>query len=191
VASRGLARTEKEALRDRATTVCVDEPGLYLLAGLVRTYAPCGETPVLQCFETRDHVAAMSGITMTGQLYTLARYAALNSSDSVTFLKHLLTSLAKVLVIWDRSSPHKGEVREYLAKGGAKRVHLEPLPGYAPELNPTEGVWQHLKHLELRNLCCADLVHLRQELHRAIMRLRSKPHLVKAFFAGAGLGIES
>jgi transposase len=191
VARRGLARTEKKALRDKATLVCVDESGFYLLAGLVRTYAPCGETPVLQCFETRDHVAVMSGITMTGHLYTLVRDEALTSTHSVTFLKHLLIFFHKVLVIWDRSSIHKGEVREYLAKGGAKRVHLEPLPGYAPELNPTEGLWQHLKHVELRNLCCANVAHLRQELHLALMRLRSKPQLVKAFFAGAGLRIES
>lgn len=169
----------------------VDESGFYLLAGLVRTYAPCGQTPVLKYVLTRDHLSVMSGVTMAGQLYTRVRDTSLNSTDAVAFLKHLLTFFDKVLVIWDGSSIHKGEVREYLAEGGAKKVHLEELPGYAPELNPVEGAWQHLKHVELRNVCCSDLHDLRQELHYAMMRLRAKPHLIKAFFAGAGLPLKS
>jgi transposase len=61
------------------------------------------------------------------------------------------------------------------------------LPAYAPDLNPSEGVWQHLKNVELRNISCKDLNELRYELRLAILRLRSRPHLVRSFFAGAGL----
>ena len=86
---------------------------------------------------------------------------------------------------------HQGEVRDYLSNGAAAKVHLESLPPYAPELNPDEGVWQHLKHLEMRKLCCRDLGHLRRELQSAIMRLRVKPHLIKACFPGAGLSLET
>ena len=169
----------------------VDESGFYLVPGLVRTYAPCGQTPILRCWQTHDHLSMMSGITPAGQLYTRVREQALTSTGAVAFLKHLRQVLRKVLVIWDRSPIHRGEVRQFLTNGGARNVHLEALPPYAPDLNPHEGVWQHLKHVELRNLCCADLAHLRQELHFAAMRLRSKPHCVRAFFAGAGLDIES
>jgi transposase len=186
-----MARDQKKALTDGFTIVFVDESGFYLLAGLVRTYAPCGETPVLRYFQTRDHLSVMSGVTMAGRLYTRVRYQSLDSTDSVAFLKHLLLFFAKVLVIWDGSSIHRGEVREYLAKGAAARVHLERLPGYAPDLNPAEGAWQHLKHVEMRNLCCSDLEHLHVELHYAIMRLRSKPYLIKAFFPGAGLLLDA
>jgi hypothetical protein len=78
-----------------------------------------------------------------------------------------------VFFIWDRT--------------GAKYIHLERFPAYAPELNPDEGVWQHLKHVELRNLCCTDLDHLRAELNLAIRRLRSKPDLIQSFFFGCTL----
>jgi len=78
-----------------------------------------------------------------------------------------------------------------MAEGGAKYIHLEPLPAYAPDLNPDERGWQHLKHLELRNVSCPDVRHLRDELSLAIMRLRSKPRLIKSFFAGAGLPIKN
>jgi transposase len=60
-------------------------------------------------------------------------------------------------------------------------VHLESLPPYAPGLNPDEGVWQHLKHVEMRNLCCDNLHHLYGELSLAIKRLRQKPHIVQSF----------
>lgn len=96
----------------------------------------------------------------------------------------------KLLVLWDGSPIHRSnEVKSFLADGGAQFVQLEKLPAYAPDLNPDEGVWQHLKHVEMRNLCCADLYHLSVELNLAVKRLRKKPSLIQSFFAGAGLDI--
>lgn len=133
----------------------------------------------------------MSGITMDGRLYTMVRGAALDSLDSVVFLKHLLPHVSdQLLVIWDGSPIHKGYVKTFLAEGGAKQIHLEPLPPYAPDLNPGEGVWHHLKRVEMRHRCCLNLAHLRTELGRAIRRLRRKPDLITACFAGAGLSRE-
>jgi transposase len=165
----------------------MDESGFYPMPGRVRTYAPCGQTPVLRWPYTRDHLSVMSGITMDGRLYTLVRDAALDSLDSVLFLRHLVPHVsAKLLVIWDGSPIHKGEVRTFLVDGGAKQLHVEQLPPYAPDLNPGEGVWQYLKQVEMRNLCCRNLVHLRSELGLAITRLRRNPHVITACFAGAG-----
>ena len=48
-------------------------------------------------------------------------------------------------------------MKEWLAQGAARRIQLEQLPGYAPELNLDEGVWRYLKRVELKNLVCADL----------------------------------
>lgn len=93
------------------------------------------------------------------------------------------------MVIWDGSPIHRWKaVQEWLAKGEAKRVHLEALPGYAPDLNPWDaGGWHHLKHVELRNLSCMDLEELHLELHLAIGRLRQKPQSIQSFFAAAGI----
>ena len=60
---------------------------------------------------------------------------------------------------------------------------------YAKLNNPDEDVWQYLKHVELRNLCCTDLDHLRAELNLAIRRVRRKPDLVQSFFVEAGLDL--
>jgi transposase len=133
----------------------------------------------------------MSGITLSGDLFTLTRTEALTGLESICFLKHLVRQVSeRLLVIWDSSPIHRNaEVKAFLAEGAAKRIHLERLPPYAPDLNPDEGVWQHMKHVEMRNLCCSNLGHLHDELDLAILRVRRKPHLIQSFFAGAGLAI--
>ena len=192
LAHRSLAGVEKKARQDRLTLIFIDESGFYLLPGLVRTYAPQAQTPIIKMLLSYSHLSVMSGITMDGSLLTLTRKRALTSVDSVRFLKHAkYQRQSKLLVIWDGSPIHRKEVTRFMADGGAKHIHLEQLPAYAPELNPAAGVWQHLKHVELRNVCCKDLGHLGRELHLAMMRLRSKPHVIKSFFAGAGLSIKT
>lgn len=179
----------RKAILERRILVFVDESGFYLLPALLKTYAPRGKTPILNVFQTNDHLSVMSGITPHGWLFTRIRYEALNGSDSVCFLKHLRSQVdRKLLVIWDGSPIHRNlEVKEYLANGAAKYVHLERLPAYAPDLNPDEGTWRHLKRVELSNTCCTDLDHLHKQLSLAIFRLRRKPCLIQSFFAHAGL----
>ena len=53
-------------------------------------------------------------------------------------------------------------------------MQLEQLPGYAPDLNPEEGIWKHLKCVELKNLCCKSLAELTVELRKAKEGLRHK-----------------
>jgi transposase len=182
---------KKQARLERKTIVFVDESGFYLLPARVRTYAPRGHTPTLRVFETHDHLSVMSAITAQGWLFTLVRDDTLTGAESVRFLKHLLAQLDRqLLVIWDGSPIHRGkEVKAYLSDGAAKQIHLERLPAHAPDLNPDEGVWNHLKRVELRNVCCLNLNHLRHQVGLAVTRLRRKPHLIQSFFAGAALEI--
>jgi transposase len=182
---------KNQARLERKTIVFVDESGFYLLPARVRAYAPRGQTPTLQVFETHDHLSVMSALTAQGWLFTLVRDDSLTGAESVRFLKHLLAQLdRKLLVIWDGSPIHRAkEVKAYLSDGAAKQIHLERLPAYAPDLNPDEGVWNHLKYVELRNRCCVNLSHLRHQFDLAVIRLRRKPHLIQSFFAGAALAI--
>jgi transposase len=55
---------------------------------------------------------------------------------------------------------------------------LEQLPGYAPDLNPDEGIWKHLKYVELKNVCCQSLWELKIELRKAKERLRHKRDII-------------
>jgi hypothetical protein len=64
-------------------------------------------------------------------------------------------------------------------------VHVERLPPYAPDLNPVEDTWQHLNHVELRNMMFLDLEDIHLEVHLAIGCPRRKPRLIRSFLEGA------
>jgi transposase len=124
---------------------------------------------VLRHKHTRDHLSVMGGMTPDGKVYTLVRQSALNGLHSVAFLKHLQRVAGdRLLVIWDGSPIHRrNEVQAFVA-GTRGQVVLEALPGYAPDLNPwDEGGWNHLKHVEMRNLVCRDLEELHEQGQRA------------------------
>jgi transposase len=188
VVERALAGPSSKAQSARRTVVWVDEAGFYLLPGLVRTYAPRGHTPILWVPCTRDHLSVISGLTHEGRLLLQVRERAFRGPEVVQFLQHLLRQIpGKLLVIWDGAPIHRAQpVQDFLAQGAAARLQLEQLPGYAPDLNPDEGIWHYLKHVELRNLCCADLNELRLELSLAVKRLRHKRHVLRGCVAECG-----
>lgn len=191
MAYRAVACFKKWAQEAGRTVVWVDESGFYLLPSLVRTYAPRGKTPVLRTPLSREHISIISGITAEGKLYLMAQERAYRSKDVVRFLKHLLVQVpGKILVLWDGASIHRGKaVRDYLAEGGARRIRLESLPGYAPELNPDEGIWNYLKRVELRNVCCSGLEELRREIRLAVARMRHKTEVIHGCFKQAGYAV--
>jgi transposase len=155
----------------------------------VRTDAPVGQTPILRDWCTREHLSAISAISPEGKLYFRSQDRALDSLDVVAFLEHLLREVpGRMVLIWDGAPIHRSHViKAFLANGAAPRLHLERLPAYAPELNPGEGLWQQLKGVELRHVCCVNIPQLRREVRDAVKRVRRRPRLINSFFRGAKL----
>ena len=123
----------------------------------------------------------ISAITVEGKLLMMMEQErSFNSQDVVRFLRHLLGQIpGKLLVIWDGSPIHRGRVvKDFLSSGASRRLKLEQLPGYAPDLNPEEGIWKHLKYVELKNVCCQNLLELKVELRKAKERLRHKRDVI-------------
>src|SRR5262249_38504610 len=154
---------KKKAAEEGSTIVWVDESAFYLLPHAVRTWAPRGRTPCLRVKLSKDHLSAISGVTLDGRLFLQVREQSYDSHALLGCLRVLLRKIrCKVLLIWDGSPIHRGQpVKQLLRRGAARRLHLEQLPGYAPDLNPDEGVWNYLKRLELANVCCHDLYELK------------------------------
>lgn len=100
----------------------------------------------------------------------------------IEFLRHLRRHVrGKLPLIWDGAAIHRSRlVRDYL-DGLAGAIHAERLPAYAPELNPAESIWGHLKRHELANLCPKDLGELSHHATRALRRRRRRPTLIAAF----------
>jgi transposase len=152
----------------------------------VKTYARKGQTPVLRAKLSREHLSVISAITQDGKLYTTIRSKAFDTAAVCRFLDHLQQQIAgQLLLIWDGAPIHRSQIlKDYLARCDPNRLQIVRLPGYAPELNPGEGVWHHLKQ-QLKNVCCHNLEQLRDELRKAIKRLRQRAYIIQACFRQA------
>ena len=82
---------------------------------------------------------------------------------------------------------HPPVVRKYLARH--PEIITKKFPGYAPELNPDEGVWRHIKYARLPNFAPRDTMHLRRRLHVEFRLLRKKSTLLASFIRKAELPI--
>ena len=183
MAHRALARAEKKAEADGRTIVWGDEAGFYLLPARVRTYAPRGHTPILRLPLRRDHLSAIGALTADGRVLMHVQTEAFRGPRGVRFLRHVLRHMAgKLLVIGDGSPIQRAKVvKTFLAEGGAKRLWLEQLPGYAPDLNPVEGIWNSLKRVRLGTVCCRTLAEVRYEVRLATANLRHTATVLASF----------
>jgi transposase len=84
---------KEKARRERRVLVFVDESGFYLLPGVVKTYGPKGETPVVDEWQTRDHLSVMGGVTPQGRVYSLVRPTSLSGLQSIEFSSTWAASL--------------------------------------------------------------------------------------------------
>ena len=98
-------------------------------------------------------------------------------------MKHLLVHIkGKVVCLWDNGPAHKGDVIKNFVLENKDRLAIFRIPAYSPEYNADEGVWDRMKYVDMGNYCPHDMNDLKKEIRKSIMRLRSKPHLIKTFF---------
>lgn len=159
-----------------------DESGFLLIPNVVKTWAPCGCTPVLRHCYRRDKISAISGVSVSPQRQHLGLYCQLwfgniGQEEVCVFLRHLLRHLSgPVIALLDNSNTHRGEPLDELLRQHA-RLHIEHFPSYAPDLNPDEGVWSLAKR-DLANGCPHDLDELMKDLVRSIGHTqKSQPRL--------------
>jgi transposase len=111
--------------------------------------------------------------------------------DILRWCRRLVRVLAgkKAILIWDRLQAHRSKVvKAVLAAHG---VEVVLLPGYAPQLNPTEWLWANLKGSELANFCAEDITDAEAEARRGAKRIRRRLSLLEGFLTGAGLSFGS
>src|SRR3954447_15634867 len=158
VAGRGLAAHSKKVAAWQAHLVLIDETGFFLNPLVRRTLAPRGQTPVLQTWgRHRDKVSVIAGLSVSPVRRRVGLYFRTDPDSYITaeaaadFLRDLLRHIrGRVVVVWDNGANHKGPaVRALLRR--TRRLHLEALPPYAPDLNPVEAVWSYVKHGRLPN----------------------------------------
>ena len=132
-------------------------------------------------------LSAVAGITWWNFYFQLHQ-GSIRSPQVVEFLSHLRRHIQKkLLVIWDRSKPHRSRLVQQFVDDQKGAISLEYLPAYAPELNPVEYIWGYWKHHELPNFCPKTFTELSYQAIKALQRMRRRPKLITAFWKQAEL----
>ncbi|HEX7880273.1 MAG TPA: IS630 family transposase [Candidatus Eisenbacteria bacterium] len=189
-------RVVREAFRRRAYIAFLDESGFFLTPTVRRTLAPRGKTPVLDAWDRRDRLSAISCVTVSpvagrpGLYFDLLDHNV-HGEDVVEFLAELHRRLGRVTVVWDRNNIHSRAkaVKAWLA--GHPDVVVEDFPGYVPDLNPDEGVWGWTKYGRLANLAAADKDELWGRVADELVALKFRPDLLRGFIRQTGLPVVS
>lgn len=91
-------------------------------------------------------------------------------------------------MVWDRLGAHHGaQVRQFARD--RRRLTLEQLPPYAPELNPNEYGWSNLKYGKLANFCPHDLGELQKKVFVAARTAQTQQELLRSFVRATKLPI--
>jgi transposase len=101
----------------------------------------------------------------------------IKSVHLVEFLKALHATIGrKLLIKWDGLRAHRSRLVRVFVGFTRGAIQFGFLPAYAPELNPVEYIWGHLKHHALAAFCACDLGHLQAAARRSTTALHAAPH---------------
>src|SRR6266699_3778108 len=159
---------------------CADESGLNLIPPVRTTWAPRGQTPILHHHWRRGDQLSMAAFICYHpdgrrvRLLTDHTTGAYDTDKLITALQRLPTLLdrAPVILIWDGLPAHRSiDMKAWLA-AQTGWLHVVALPGYAPELNPVEGLWSAVKGKDLANYAATDITDLWRAANRGLRRIR-------------------
>jgi transposase len=123
-----------------------DESGFRADAVHGKTWGRKGQTPVVERPGQRQSISAASAVNARGAFWYCTYQGGLNAELFVALLRKMMRRRSKpVHLVIDGLPAHKTAlVKAYVAStDGMLTLHF--LPGYAPELNPDELVWSHMK----------------------------------------------
>lgn len=167
-----------------------DEFGWSFLELLRRTWAPRGRRPIIRRI-TRDRrvVTTAVGLTASGRIFKRHFGGGMKSPQVIEALEHIRRYLPNgFILVCDHAPIHTSE--ETLCYFFEHpEIIVEPLPKYAPELNPEEYCHGHVK-TSLANATPTHPAEMRDLLNRGFARLRRRPQLLLSFLHAAGLPVK-
>ena len=190
-----MAGTKKNAARRQAWIFFQDESGFTQQPSIRRTWAPRGHTPILKARGnnwSKTSVAAALGFRWDGQkarLLARTKPDSYNTASLIAFLKQLKHFVRgeKVILIWDHLPAHRSREMKQFLRSQNDWLQIEWLPGYAPDLNPTEGVWCNIKGREMAHLCPDQMDEAVRAFRTGLRRLAHSVKLPFSFLQHAGL----
>ena len=160
-----------------------DESGFRADTVHGKTWGKKGETPVIARPGQRQSISAASAVNAKGAFWYSTYQGGLNGQLFVNLLKQMTRNRSKpVHLVVDGLPAHKTKlVRDYVASTKG-RLTLHFLPGYAPELNPDELVWSHVKRTGVARTPLRKGEKLGEKIEMQLAAIKKMPGLVRAFF---------
>jgi len=166
-----------------AIIYCGDEASVRSDYHRGTTWAPIGQTPVVKSTGARFSINLLSAISPRGDLRFICSKGTLTASVFVDFLKRLLLKENNpVFLIVDGHPVHRAVAVKKFVQGTKGRLRLFYLPPYAPELNPDELVWNHVKHHRIGRSVISGPDLLKHNVIGFLRSLQKMPNLVRNFF---------
>lgn len=160
-----------------------DESGFRADTVHGKTWALKGKTPVVRRPGRRQSISAASAVNARGGFWFATYQGALSAELFVQLLKKMMRGRTRpVHLVVDGLPAHKkANVREYIESTKGK-LSMHVLPGYAPDLNPDELVWSHVKRTGVaRNpLRAGEKLEIR--IDQQLRNVRNNRRLVQSFF---------
>jgi transposase len=176
-------RLRAQAKRVGAKLFFLDEAGVRSDQVLGRTWGLRGQTPEVPTSGRRQSVSAISAVNARGAFWYEIYTERLNASRFVELLRHFMRSRkSPVFLVLDGHPAHIAKVVAQYVQRLAGRLELHFLPGYAPELNPDEFVWNHLKRQGVSKTPLRRDESLRSRVESDLAAIQARPALVRSFF---------
>ncbi len=174
---------EQRARRCGADIFFLDEAGIRSDAPLQRTWGARGRTPVVATSGQRQSVNAISAVNRLGAFWYNVYSGRLNAAQSILFLKDFVRYRRRpVFLVVDRHPAHIAKIVAEHVQSLGGRLELHFLPGYAPDLNPDEFVWNHLRQKGISKTPLRQNESLRARVEADLAAIHADPPLVRFFF---------
>lgn len=171
------------AKRRGAKVFFLDEAGVRSDQVLGRTWGLRGQTPEVPTSGKRQSVSAISAVNALGEFWFEIYTERLNASKFIDLLRPFMRRRkTPVFLVLDSHPAHVAKSVAQYVQQLRGRLELHFLPGYAPELNPDEFVWNHLKSQGVSKKPLLKNESLRQRVHADLIDIQSRPALVRSFF---------
>jgi transposase len=175
-------RLQAEAKQAGALVYFADEAGIRSDYHAGTTWAPCGETPVVQATGRRFGLNMISAVSGRGDFRFMVHEGSVTAKVFLEFVKRLAAGSDRpVYLVVDGHPIHKAKIVSDYVKAQDGRLKLIFLPPYSPALNPDEQVWGYVKPRVAKQLP-QNMEALKALTLGALRRLQKLPETVQSFF---------
>jgi transposase len=173
----------KRAKRRGADIFFLDEVGVRSDSPLGRSYGLKGKTPVVKTSGQRQKINAISAVNAKGAFWYKVYSGMLTAVLFIVMLKDLMKGRKKpVMLVVDGLPVHKAKLVAKYVQSTKGRLELHFLPPYAPDLNPDEFAWSHLKQNGTSKKPLRKNEALRQRVEQDLSEIKGDRSLVRSFF---------